>query len=281
MGEQRKTRVTWTQHEETMIAVEVQRMRNGESNTKGPTGRTATSFHSMINLAMKRVLEPVRHKSTGAVYTTKSYDESWLKIALARAPLYEKPEPAPAAPAAADDADPARERVIEQPPEEIDPELEGMLVMGSLVQTFMGYLGGAITRGVKQALVELRDEEERRQREDGHFAAPPPKMPTSAREIVRRKIDVIGLLPMQKQIVAKNPVAKTWDIRFLHSGQEHGQASLRERVIICSKFVSHSQQNRYRQMKAEIHWANGGALSVIKELEKLSRVAPNGANTMH
>lgn len=276
----RKAPVIWTQHEETLVALEVERMRT-EADCVGPTGRYATTLTSQLLIAQRRVLPPERQRSHASFYykggkRRAAYDQQWYDNALARRELYEQREQEQAP--VEEIAEPAAE---EKAPLVLDPEMEEMLALGSLLKQLLNYVDQSVESGVRKALIALRDEEERKLRVNGNHTAPPPAIRTTAREIVRRKIDVIGLLPGQQRIVEASPVARLWNIRFLSSGTSHSRADLRERVIICTKFVSHHQQNRYLQMKAEIHWANGGPQSVIHELERLSRLAPNGNEAMH
>lgn len=85
----------------------------------------------------------------------------------------------------------------------------------------------------------------------------------------KRRIDVVGLLGEQTQVV-KNFIAG-WDVkvRFILADHIGKVDKLAPEVVLCSKFISHDAQDRARASGSKIHYANGAASSVVNMLETL------------
>lgn len=87
----------------------------------------------------------------------------------------------------------------------------------------------------------------------------------------RTPVDVVGLKGAQQTIVEGSPQAQAFDIRFIPSDSHLRNRDLRDDVVICTKFVPHQVQSRYRAGKSRLHFANGGPHSVIAQLELLAK----------
>lgn len=85
----------------------------------------------------------------------------------------------------------------------------------------------------------------------------------------RRRIDIVGLLSDQSQVV-KNFIAD-WDVkaRFILSEHVSKVDKLAPDVVLCSRFISHDAQDRAKASGSKIHYANGAATSVINLLESI------------
>lgn len=96
--------------------------------------------------------------------------------------------------------------------------------------------------------------------------APPPERPR------RTRVDVVGLMGGQVQIV-QQAVGDALDLRFVTADQAAGRVhTVSTDVVMCTKFVNHVVQNSIRARGGRIHYANGGAASVIDALRAIPAV---------
>jgi len=105
--------------------------------------------------------------------------------------------------------------------------------------------------------------------------------PGAAAERSRRRVDIVGLKGNQREVVDRHAVAMVFDLRYLPSDQHVKRADLRPEVVLCTKFMQHSDQTRYRQIGARLYYANGGAESVIKCLMHASKDQPPAPRAVH
>ena len=84
----------------------------------------------------------------------------------------------------------------------------------------------------------------------------------------KQRVDVIGLLNAQANVV-RSAMGKKFDLRFIDSDFAANQRSVAPIVVLCTKFVNHSAQEKAKSRGAHVLFANGAAQSVIEQLEHL------------
>lgn len=104
---------------------------------------------------------------------------------------------------------------------------------------------------------------------------PPPAKTTTEPTVVttietdsfRRKIDVIGLLPDQYNILRKKTQHRSYELRYISAEEAIGRRSFAPTVVMCTKFISHSAQDCVKRSGAKIVFADGAVESVIRVLD--------------
>lgn len=93
---------------------------------------------------------------------------------------------------------------------------------------------------------------------------------TASRTPARRRIDILGLLPSQAEVV-KTYLGPRDDVKLRFILSEHATRVDRYApdVIMCTGFVSHSHQDKVRTSGSRLHYANGAAASVTNVLSRL------------
>ena len=84
------------------------------------------------------------------------------------------------------------------------------------------------------------------------------------------RVDIVGLLNGQADIV-KQRVGANFRLRFLQANEIDRQPIVAPHVILLSKFIGHTASNRAKKAGAQVHYANGGAKSVIDQLNILGK----------
>lgn len=86
----------------------------------------------------------------------------------------------------------------------------------------------------------------------------------------RRRIDILGLLPSQAEVV-KTYLGPRDDLKLRFILSEHASKVDRYApdVIVCTGFISHSHQDQVRASGSRVHYANGAAASVTNALSKI------------
>lgn len=85
----------------------------------------------------------------------------------------------------------------------------------------------------------------------------------------KRRVDVIGLLNGQAEIVRK-ACGTSFDLRFIGSNDVTRTGITAPTAIVVTKFVGHDTHDRIRKFNAKMVYANGGPESVIKALQELA-----------
>jgi hypothetical protein len=86
----------------------------------------------------------------------------------------------------------------------------------------------------------------------------------------RRRVDVVGLLPSQVNIVRGLLSDTPLNIRYIASEHANRVDKYAPDVVLVSGFVSHSHQSKAKHDGATIHYANGAAHSVVDTINKIS-----------
>jgi hypothetical protein len=100
---------------------------------------------------------------------------------------------------------------------------------------------------------------------------PPKPMPQQPE---KQRVDVIGLLGAQANVV-RSAMGKAFDLRFVASDYAEHQRSVAPIVVLCTKFVNHSAQEKAKSRGAHVLFANGAAQSVIEQLQHLQTKRPH------
>jgi hypothetical protein len=90
----------------------------------------------------------------------------------------------------------------------------------------------------------------------------------------KQRVDIIGLLGAQANVV-RSAMGKAFDLRFVTSDFAEHQRSVAPIVVLCTKFVNHSAQEKARSRGAHVLFANGAAQSVIEQLQHLQTKQPH------
>ena len=90
----------------------------------------------------------------------------------------------------------------------------------------------------------------------------------------KQRVDVIGLLGAQANVV-RSAMGKQFDLRFVTSDYAEHQRSVASVVVLCTKFVNHSAQEKAKSRGAHVLFANGAAQSVIEQLQHLQTKRPH------
>lgn len=90
----------------------------------------------------------------------------------------------------------------------------------------------------------------------------------------KQRVDVIGLLNAQANVV-RSAMGKQFDLRFIDSNFAEHQRSVAPIVVLCTKFVNHSAQEKAKSHGAHVLFANGAAQSVIEQLQHLQTKKPH------
>lgn len=101
-------------------------------------------------------------------------------------------------------------------------------------------------------------------------------VPPAARPAIleKQRVDVIGLLGAQANVV-RSAMGKAFDLRFVASDYAEHQRSVAPIVVLCTKFVNHSAQEKAKSRGAHVLFANGAAQSVIEQLQHLQTKRPH------
>ena len=100
---------------------------------------------------------------------------------------------------------------------------------------------------------------------------PPAAVPATPE---KQRVDVIGLLNAQANVV-RSAMGKKFDLRFIDSNFAEHQRSVAPIVVLCTKFVNHSAQEKAKSHGAHVLFANGAAQSVIEQLQHLQTKKPH------
>ena len=92
--------------------------------------------------------------------------------------------------------------------------------------------------------------------------------PAPTERTPRARVDIIGLLSKQAEIVQRH-ASKDFSLRFLTKEDAERKPVTAPVAIMMTKFVTHSTQERIRKSGAELVFANGGVGSVLGALEQL------------
>jgi hypothetical protein len=236
-----------------MVAIETEKIRNhpeAHGNRQG-NGAPPQSLASCVIVA-QRVLPEERRKSPGGIHTMKDL-VGWYKHFLAQRDVYFPKKPTLAA---------------APPPDPVN----------SLAEQFMLLLSQAIDQGVTRALERFHMQHEpevvdlRRGNGNGNGGGMPVELLAGVLT-PKRRIDVVGLRGQQIDLVERSQVAQQFEIRYINADQAASARDLREVAVLCTKFIRHDIQDRYKAMHATIHFANGGPQSVIRQLQSMATTA--------
>ena len=264
-----KKHIRWTTSEERKVAIRAQAIRE---NPELAENRLATG-HRCKSLPMcyrhaQEVLPAERRKHPGTFQQDKKLAERHAAILRS----IKREEELAGAEAARKAQDAERERAARTPPAApLDPLAPLKLMLGEVIAQ-------AVAEGILRAAaaldIPIRQEStpgEHKSNGGNGSAGVAAVVQAMAARTHRTPVDVVGLKGGQQTIVQNSPVAAAFDIRFIPADSHMRNRDVREDVVICSKFVNHHTQNRYKAGHSRLHYANGGPQSVIEQLERLAQ----------
>jgi hypothetical protein len=236
-------RVKWTTHELGFVATYLDQLPAGDDR----------SLPRKINEAQRAVLASDRWLSNSTLYTLPISPGFAARLAsardMARTMHARGPIAAPAEPATY--ADLCEPLACGPAPATLAEQIAMLLLpsVRAIVQDELTALAAAMGA---QHQTKLKD------------------MLTQYQPARRQRVDVIGLLPAQANVV-RTLLADHAElsVRYILSEQANRVDSYAPDIVLCSGFISHSHQSRAKASGSRVHYANGAAASVAEAINKL------------
>lgn len=237
-----KKKVHWTHQEALTVHAFV------EQHPGWPIARA-------IMKAQDLLLPPDRHVVRTTVYNSLSTGTYYKKLEKARVACISLPQPVKPEIVFLD------EEPEEQPPIKLDEasiaavaEKVAALVLPSLVDAMRDLV---ISQRISKMLPTDEDLRNILHEEPARVK----------RVSARRRIDILGLLPSQAEVV-KTYLGPRDDLKLRFILSEHASKVDRYApdVVVCTGFISHSHQDKVRASGSRVHYANGAAASVTNIL---------------